>query len=433
MKKKTGGFGTKLLMAALFLAVAAYFGIQAFHYLDDPLTLALAYQYEVEQAQDLAGFVIREERVLPDEGGGLLRIQRSEGERVAAGGVVASVYADQASLDRQAEIESLESRVEQLQYAQDLALAAETTRKLDAQITRNLLEYRRFLAADRLYDAESAALELRALILKRDYSDAGNGDLSLQLQELGARLLELRSQAEGSVHRVTVPEAGLYSAEVDGFESVLTPDILEDLTPSALSAVAADPAAASRTGKLVLGDEWYYAAVMSAEDATALQTRQAELRKEGGTLLLRFSKGVDRDLPVTLQSVGARENGRVVAVFYGNAYLRELTLLRQQRAQVITGTTGGIRVPRECLRAQRASLDESGRVVTEEAVGVYCLVGREARFKPVEVIHSGESFVLVSPAPELNPEVGRDAKRIIRPGEQVIVSARGLFDGKVLT
>ncbi|MCI9578471.1 MAG: hypothetical protein HFF98_06455 [Oscillibacter sp.] len=429
MKQKQSGFGTKLLMAALFLGVAAYFGIQAFQYLDDPLGITLAYRYEVEQTLDLSGFVVREERVLPDEGGGLLRIQRSEGERVAAGGTVASVYADQASLDRQAEIENLESRVEQLQYAQDLALAAETTRKLDAQIAQNLLEYRRFLAADRLYDAEGTALELRALVLKRDYSDTGNGNIGLQLQELGAQLLNLRSQAEGSVRRITAPEAGLYSAEVDGFEAVLTPDMLEGLTPSALSSLTADPSTASRTGKLVLGDEWYYAAVVSAEDGASLQQLQAE---SGGTLLLRFSKGVDRDLPVTLESLGVRENGRMVAVFRGTRYLRELTLLRQQRAQIVTGSTTGIRVPRECLRAERAYLDSDGRTVTEERTGIYCLVGREARFKPVEVVYSADGFVLVSPAPELDPSVDRDAKRIIRAGEQVIVSARGLFDGKVL-
>ena len=410
MKKRTNGLGSKLLMAALFLGVASYFGIQAFHYLDDPLSVTLAYQYEVEQTRDLTGFVIREERVLPDEGGGLLRIQRAEGERVAAGGTVATVYADQASLDRQAEIDSLESRVEQLQYAQDLALAA-----------------------DRLYDAESTALELRAMVLKRDYSDAGNGDISLQLQELGAQLLALRSQSEGSVRRVTAPEAGLYSTEVDGFETVLTPEMVEELTPSGLSALRADQTALSQVGKLVLGDEWYYAAVMPAEEAMTLRQRQEELQENGGTLYLRFSKGVDRDLPVTLRFIGPRENGQAVAVFWGNTYLRELTLLRQQRAQVITDTIDGIRVPRECLRAERAYLDENGKTVTEEAVGIYCLVGREARFKPVRVIHSAESFVLVSPAPELNPEVDRDARRIIRPGEQVIVSARGLFDGKVLT
>lgn len=424
MKQKTGNVGTKLLMIALFLGVAAYFGIQAFQFVDDPLSVTLAYRYEVERAVDMTGFVVREERVLPDEGDGLLRIQRSEGERVAAGGIVASVYADQASLDRQEEMESLESRVEQLQYAQNLALAAETTRKLDAQITQNLLEYRRFLAADRLYDAESTALELRALVLKREYSDAGNGDIGTQLQELGAQLLALRSQSEGSIRRITAPEAGLYSAGVDGFEAVLTPESLEGLTPSALSALTADPAVSSRTGKLVLGDEWYYAAALSAEDAAALWSRQEELGKDE-TLLLRFSKGVDRDLPVTLESIGPRENGRVVAVFRGTAYLRELTLLRQQRAQIITGTIDGIRVPRECLRAEWAYLDENGKTVTEESTGIYCLVGREARFKPVEVVYSADSFVLVRPASD-------QEKRLLRPGEQIVVSARGLFDGKVL-
>ena len=257
-------------MAALFLGVAAYFVIQGLQYLDDPLAVTLAYAYEVESTVDITGYMVREERVLADDSNGLLRIQRAEGERVAAGGTVASVYADQASLDRQAEIDSLESRVEQLQYAQNLALAAETTRKLDAQIAQNLLEYRRLLAADRLYDAESVVLELRALVLKRDYSDAGGEDAALQLQELGAQLLTLRSQAEGTVRRVTAPEAGLYSAEVDGYETVLTPEALDGLTPSGLAALTAnpaDPAAVSRTGKLVLGDEWRYAAVLPFEEA----------------------------------------------------------------------------------------------------------------------------------------------------------------------
>jgi len=425
MKKKQRSLGGTLLMTALFLGVGAYFVIQAFHYLDDPLTVTLAYSYEVENTVDLTGFVVREEQVLSDDGSGLLRIQRFEGERVAAGGTVASVYADQASLDRQAEIDSLESRIEQLQYAQDLALAADTTRKLDAQIEQDLLEYRRFLTADRLYDAESAALELRALVLKRDYSKDGEGDVAAQLQELGAQLTNLRSQAEGSVRRITAPEAGLYSGEVDGFEAVLTPAMLGSLTPSSFSALTADAAVTSRVGKLVRGDEWYYAAILPAEDAAALQERQTELRREGDTLLLRFSKGVDRDLPVTLEPVGAQENGRVVAVFRGTAYLQELTLLRQQRAQIITGGISGIRVPRECLRAERAYLDEEGKLMTAEATGIYCMVGREARFKPVEVAYSTDSFVLVRPAAE------NDAQRI-RSGEKVVISARGLYDGKVL-
>ncbi|WP_295748251.1 HlyD family efflux transporter periplasmic adaptor subunit [uncultured Oscillibacter sp.] len=421
MKQIKSSLGTKLLMLLLFLGVSSYFVFQAIDYLDDPLSTTLAYRYQVETTVDLTGYVVREERVLEDDSGGLLRIQRREGERVAAGGTVASVYADQASLDRQAEIDSLESRVEQLQYAQDLALAAETTRKLDAQIIQNLLEYRRYLAADRLYDAESTALELRALVLKRDYTGGDSGDVALQLQELGARLLNLRSQAEGSVRRITAPVSGLYSSEVDGFESVLTPEMLKDITPFRLASVQAEPTS-SRAGKLVLGEEWYFTAVLPAEEAAALYDRQERGRE---ALLLRFSKGVDRDLPVTMEPIGASENGRVAVVFRGRSYLQELTLLRQQRAQVITGSIAGIRIPRESLRAERAYLDEKGETAAEAAAGVYCIVGREVRFKPVEILYSGDSFVLVRSAGE------KESQRL-RPGEQIIVSARGLYDGKVL-
>ncbi|WP_230379646.1 hypothetical protein, partial [Microbacterium sp. ZXX196] len=72
-----------------------------------------------------------------------------------------------------------------------------------------------------------------------------------------------------------------------------------------------------------------------------------------------------------------------------------LTLLRQQRAEVLYGATAGIRVPKESLRAERAVLGENGNLQTENVSGVYCMVGRSARFKPVEVLYSGDSFVLV--------------------------------------
>ena len=174
-----------------------------------------------------------------------------------------------------------------------------------------------------------------------------------------------------------------------------------------------------------MGDAWYYAATLSSEDAIALQQRETELLRSGDSLYLRFSKGVDRDLPVTLESVGASENGRVAVVFKGTTYLAELTLLRQQRVQIITGATNGIRVPRESLRAEKASLDENGQLVTEAVTGVYCMVGREAHFKPVNVVYSGDSFALVTPASDTE-------KLRLRPGEQLVVSARGLYDGKVL-
>ena len=221
---KNNSLGTKLLMAAVTLALLLYFGFQAVNYFSDPLSTTLAYTYRVEETASLSGYMVREELVLSGESGGLLRLQREEGERVAVGGTVARVYADQAALDRQKEIESLNGRIEQLTYIQEAEAGVEVARKLEQQISQNILEYRASLAAGRLNDAEKHSAELRSQVLKYDYTISDTEDVDASLQELKARLKELNAQAGGSVKRVTAPESGLYSAVVDGYETVLRPE-----------------------------------------------------------------------------------------------------------------------------------------------------------------------------------------------------------------
>lgn len=413
---KATSLGTRILMLLVALGVAAYFGYQALRYLDDPLTTTMAYAYTVDRAVDASGYVVRSERVLDDDASGLLRLARTEGERVSVGGTVAAVYADQASLDRQNEIDALEDRIGQLEYAQDASLSYEASVKLDSQISQNLLELRAALVNGRLDTVESRGGELRALVMKRDYTYSGD-DLDGQLETLRQQLSDLRRQSAGSVRRITAPVSGLYSAVVDGYEAVLTPESIQELSPSQLSALQPD-GAASRVGKLILGDSWYYAA--------ALRTAEIKEIQEAGQISLRFSKDVERDLDVTIQSVGWEENGRSVVVFQGKFDLAQLTLLRQQSAEIILDTMSGIRVPQEALRiVPQTVAGEDGKETEVQTTGVYCIVGVHAVFKPVEVLYSGDGFVLVRPASTRN-------SRLLRAGDEVVVTAKDLYDEKVI-
>lgn len=417
---KNNSLGTKLLMAAVTLGLAAYFGFQAVRYFSDPLSTIPAYNYRVEEAVSVSGYVVRQEQVLPDQTGGVLQVRRAEGERVSVGGTVAAVYADQTSVDRQTEIEALNARIGQLQYAREAEVGVEVAQKLDTQIRRNILDYRAALTAGHLGDAQKQGAQLRAQVLKRDYTNTDTTDLTLQIQELQAQVKDLKAQIAGAVQRVTAPVSGLYSAVVDGYETVLTPESILELTPSQLSAVKADSGTTSGVGKLVLGDSWYYVAAMRTEEAQAL--------KEAGELTLRFAKGVERDLTVTVAHVGPEENGRCVVVFEGKTYLAELTLLRQQSAQIISDSVEGIRVPEEALRVVTTTqTDADGNTTESKDIGVYCVVGVEARFKPVEILYSGENFVLVRADQPSDKETLR-----LRPGDEVILSARDLSDGKVV-
>lgn len=416
---KTTSLTTRILMLLVALGVTAYFGYQGLRYLDDPFTSTAAYAYTVDETIDVSGYVVRSERVLEDDASGLLRLARAEGERVSVGGTVAAVYADQASLEQQDEIAVLESRIGQLEYARDASLSYEAGAKLDSQISQNLLQLRTALSNGRLDTVESHSGELRALVMKRDYTDSG-GDLDGQLSDLRQQLSDLKRRSAGSVRRITAPVSGLYSAVVDGYETVLTPESIQDLTPSQLSALQPEGAAGSHVGKLILGDSWYYAA--------ALQSGEIRDIREAGNITIRFSKDVERDLDVAVQSVGWEENGRSVVVFQGKSNLSQLTLLRQQSAEIVLNSVTGIRVPQEALRlVSQTVTDGEGRETEVQTAGVYCMVGVTAVFKPAEVLYSGEGFVLLRPTAS-----AAQPKRLLRAGDEVIVTARDLYDGKVV-
>lgn len=413
---------TKLAMAAVTLGVIAYFSVGIFNYFEDPLSTTLAYTYQVSRGVDVTGFMVREESVLPDEDAGVLRLSRSEGEKVSRGGTVATVYADAGALSRQREVDELSTRIEQLQYAQEAALADEVSLKLDSQIQRAVLDYRRDITAARLRDAEDDGAKLRSLILKRDYTHTDAENLEAEIEALQAQRKEKKAQASASVRRVATSVSGLWSATVDGYETRLTPQSILSMTPSQLTAVQPDEAVQSNTGKMVLGDKWYFAAVVSQSEAAGLQKEE----ERGVGLALRFAKENRQDLAVRITSVSAAENGKCVVILEGETHLQELTMLRKVRAQIVTGTVEGIRVPKEALRAEKTTLSE-GELMKTDAIGVYCIVGMEARFKPVEVVYSGESFVIVKSAAPADQERIR-----LRHGDEVIVSARGLYDGKVV-
>lgn len=410
------GFGFRLLVGLLVLLSAAYFGIQTFRYFSDPFSTTVVWLYRFEESMDLNGWVIRDEEALSAAGGAFVRSGRAEGERVAANGTVAQAYADQAALDTQTETDAVARRLEQLRYAKETAAGGDASSRMDGQIFETLLQHRAALSAGRFDRAREQGAQLRSMILKRDYAPADLENLDVEIGELENSLSALRERAEREVRKIAAPRSGLYSSVTDGYEAILTPDALWDLTPSALAALDPDESAISPAGKMVYGDFWYYAAALPLDRIDELRQRA-----ESGDLVLRFVRGVDRDFPVELWHVGQGENGRAVAVLRCQEYLSDVTLLRRHKASLIYGSQEGLRVPREALRLLPDGDNQ------EKKQGLYCIVGTEARLKPVEVFYTGDDFLLVRPT-----ENASDILRL-RAGDEVIVRAQDLYDGKIVS
>ena len=414
---KSGSLATKCITIAAALFVLVYFAVQIKQYFADPRTTTVAYEYQVEDSVTVTGYVIRNEEVLTGGANGIPDLVRAEGERVGAGQRVAVIYQDESAVARQREIESVQVRLEQLEYARESAANSEASLKLDSSIAAQIRTLHAELSADDLADAEAPIGELRTLVSKRDYTYRDSADLTGEIAALTEQLKSLKAAASSGVSVVRTPKAGVYSAEVDGYETVLTPAMLDGLTPSSLGSLLSDGSVSS-LGKMIYGDEWYFATVLPEEQAKAFSP--------GKSTDLRFAKGLDKPLTVQVRSVSVTENGNQVVVFSCRKYISQVTLLRKQSADLISSSYTGLRVPRNALRViTTMKEDEEGVTREVKTTGVYCLVGMTARFKPVNVEFTGDGFCLLTAA-------STDDNTRLRAGDQVITSSEELYDGKVM-
>lgn len=402
MKSSTPIF--KILSVVVLAAVVVYFAAQVLGYLTDPVSTTLVYASSEETVIELNGYLIREEETFHSEAGALSHAL-GEGERVGRGQTLATAYSDTSALNRVEQREALELRLEQLSFALASYLDTDAALKLDSTINSGILTLRQSLSDREYSGADEEVSALKSAVLKRDYSSSSQEEIEQEIEEAKRELQQLEQSLNGTA--ITAPQGGIYSSACDGYESVLTPELVEQgLTPSVLNAVtpAADEA---NVGKLIYGDTWYYAANITDEQAAQLEGRS--------TVTMRFAKGLGIDLKMTVCHISPSENGIRTLLLKSDRYIAQTTLLRHQAATLVLRTYEGLRVPSNALR-----VDEDG------TAGVYCVLGLRARFKPVEVVYQGDGYMLVEAAS------AEDNSRMLRQGDEVIATAAELYDGKVI-
>ena len=430
---KSGSVATKLLLAAVMLAVVIYFGINMAAYFMDPFTTTIAYDFVSDHAVTVSGYVVRSETVL-EGGGDLIYVSRSEGEKVSRGGAVAQIYTDADALADANALRSMTEQMDQLIYARSLVSSAQSTLRLDEEVADSLVAFRSALAAGDHTRGGELGSALRSAVLKRSYAYSGTGELDSAIAQLQKRISAISSATDSGTTRVTAPVGGLFSGLVDGYETVLLPEMLEEMTPGDYREIA--PTAAGGVGKVITGTRWYYICLMRVSDMGRM--------KAGDTVRLRFQSGLDRDLEMEVERVSDEDAGQRLVILSSEKHLNLTTLLRHQNAQIIFDSFQGIRVPRSAVRILwKDVLDEEGNVVLnsdwtakqEQITGVYCLWGTTARFKPVDILWQEDEYLLVTPSEKglaaYTTDTAREGRRL-RSGDEVITAAQELYDGKVI-
>lgn len=396
----------KAVLATLLIVVGCYLLFSVTRFSGDGFTTYKAVRYEVGDGITTSGFLVRSEQILKAGAGDIIVPTRGEGEKVGRGQVVAAAYRSEAARVLQEQIDALEQEIAQMKYAYSFSGTEVETATLDANIT-DLMTQITVSAARRAYPvADEAAEAMKPYVLRRYISNADTDALRARIDEVEAQRDALRAQVGSEAGVVTAPVSGYFSSTADGLEAQLTPSFLETATVSALKKFEnADRGEVNAVGKLVTSQKWYFAAIVPAQNLSAL--------KLGDRIDVKFAYDFYETVRMKVERISASEGDVCILVLSSESYIQQAVTARNQTANLVFADLSGLRVPKTAIYA-----DENNQS------GVYVLEGAEAAWKPITILYdNGDSFIV---------ELDKSSTKNLWPEDEIILTTEEIYNGKVM-
>ncbi len=359
----------KSISLLAFLAMAAYLGVYIFNRVVDPVQTALVVTASVSDSSPMSGLVVRDELVIRSNEQ-YIDVVAANGAKVSAGEAVAVAYGSEEALERASRLRTLSEEIEEVSAALSQTDIVQVTGDREQSIFSAMTELSSSLRSGDLSGVETQENTLASLIF---LTDAGSSATEEYLQELQADYDRLMQTSEGDTTEVTVGESGTFSTVLDGYEG-LNPDYAGQLSPSGLREIIdADRVVESNSiGKLITSYDWYYAAIVSEQDARTMVA--------GSTVKLSFGRYYDGELNAEIELVGQAEGSEQVVLFRIEKGLVDMLAVRAVSAELIYEEYTGLRVPLRGLYryyagymwdADAQTLSEGGTVTLRLGDGVY--------------------------------------------------------------
>ena len=445
----------------LGLLAMIYIGYQIWHKmtLSVKCESATPYTYTVKRSGE--GYIFRKEIVIPRNQAGSLIPTVATGEKVSTGSIVANVYSS-AGEDAGQRLADIDKQIALLTPASGSDLTNKEVSKLDGETYDIIAEIRKCAEQGKYAEALSHKMNLITKVNRRNAASGVAGSTSSQLNALKAERDEITSKLGALLGSVTTPCSGWYYPETDGYEAVFSSSLIDNLTYDDFkSIVLSTPADTSGDGgKMVTDPSWYFVCELDRDSLAS--------KVVGDEYTVHFPHNKDIKLSMTLVKISEGEDVGI-AVFKSDKTPDGFDFARMQSYELIENEYTGFKIPKSAVR------------IKDGQMGVYVLTGEVVHFRRIEVMIEYENNYLVSmdheekeeetaapsadndgvaQSPEWSPDdttaesgaqpadtaSGADSAapsgkadsdepyyKWLGLNENVIISGKGLSDGKVIT
>lgn len=306
----------------------------------------------IEEYVQAQAVLIRNEVLLkPSSIDGICIPEVTEGEKAAAYSTIAKVMGDESN-ELLREIEDINAKIikARMEQAEKTEFFSADLARLDDEIGKKVTELIAACNSRSFEEMGRKRSEIRSIVEKK--AEIAAGDTKDEyINTLQKQKRTIQGMIQQNTVEVRTNTSGIVSYCIDGYEDILTPDRVRDLTADELDGIrerCASLAADTRNvkkdvpfAKVIKGIDMYMAA-----DIPAVKAKKLE---EGDSVRVRISS-MGFETSATIMSIGNADNDKVVVIVRMNRGLDVLSSKRVVDVDFITKTEEGLKVPLKCLR-----------------------------------------------------------------------------------
>lgn len=411
---------SKLITALISLILLIYVGVQAYNWLYDPYQTEIVLKDTYLREIELNGFFIRDENILESSSDGVVSYNYKNAQKVSKGATVAGIYENNTDLQNFSKLDALKEKRAALVQAQNKeAIEGIQIDLLNTRILNGRMNLIKLIDENNFTDIDDVYNDLLLNINLMNVSTGSEVSFDETINEIDSKIKEIEESVSKKKETVVSKHSGYFSSSTDGYESVFTLDMLEDLSVDKVNECINNKTIlqSNSIGKIVSENEWYFISTVSKKDAELLKSFKEQKKQ----LTLKFNSISTREVIADVTDLIFEKDADIgVVVFKSFYYDEDIINMRFESPKAVVASYMGIVISKDAIRVHDEIItDDEGNEVTEKVSGVYTLLGKTVKFKKIDPIYS-DDYVVIS-----KPNVSQNYVSVY---DEVIIKGKGLSE-----
>ena len=421
------------LTASLISAIIV--GLLAYH-----IFMGFYVQYKTEvvtispylETIDVEGFAIRDEQIVSGNMSNTSVMTLQNGEKISKGDPIVNIFSSEPearAYERVSEINRELSVLDSMKTATEDG--ANAVGIINKQLDKKMVELNKASQQRDMSEAVEIKNNISYLLNKRLVAMRQMEDYNARVERLNKEKEELESKYSKQPDTIIAPDSGYFADSCDGYETLLNTSMVGELTLKKLNEIMnKEVSPPEKTiGKLVNSFSWYLACPVSAKDSDFLLS--------GDTYKLFLPYSEKESIEAVLDRID-KQNGddTFLALFKCSSLASELCTVRRQPVKIQKCSYEGFAIPKSALHAgvkrvtyknphPESEYPRAHLVFVTDITypSVYAIVAGQIKEKEVSIIYGTDKMVICSP---------KNGGNYLSLGDTVVITERGLYDGKLL-